>query len=93
MALISINLNEHVYLKMTEREFKIWHKRYNDILPDHMKEDYPLSFYTDRVNKETGLVEMQIHEFIDVFKDTIGAGQLLPCNGNLIFDLKDFKNI
>jgi len=91
--LLRFNLNYTVYLKLTELDFIHWHKHCNDILPPIRQAQYPLSYYKEKEDKETGYTQMQLHEYITVFNDRIGAGSLLPANGNIYFDLKSFDNI
>jgi len=92
MQHIKINLNSYVYLEMEERDFKNWKQHYDAVLPDHLKSD--IDTYRERVDKETGLVRMQIHEFMSVFSSGESfCGGWLPCKGNMIFDLKDMTAI
>jgi hypothetical protein len=86
-----INLNQYVYLEMQERDFIAWKAHDDKWLPANLQR--PLEWYRSKADTETGLVPMQIHEYISVFYGGSTRGRL-PCTAKMVFDMdnmKDFK--
>lgn len=77
------NINEYVYLKMEDSDFKMWKEHHDSFLPARLHR--PIEDYKNKVD-ENGYVRMQMHEYIQTFQSNIGIGCLLPCLGNVYFE-------
>lgn len=91
---LEININQHVYLQMNEDDYLTWYNHYERLLKSCPKAfTHNMQEYKDRADKKTGLVKMQIHEYIDIFGDKIKSLGRLPCNARMIFDKNEMQTV
>jgi len=92
--LLQINMNMSVYVIMDDEDFRHWHKHDNAGQPATLKIKYDPKVYENRINKKTGLVCMQLYEFMRIFGNyTKEPTDWLPCRATMMFDAKDFNNV
>lgn len=93
MKLLRININHSVYVKMGDKEFRHWH-RYEQ-KKQAAKSEYDEKVFKKRVDKKTGLVEMQLSTYMRIFGN-FSSGEplaLLPCHGEVAFEEKYFEAV
>lgn len=73
--MLSINLNEHVYIIPEERDFINMKEHDDAIIPKEWQ--HPLSYYKEKVTSE-GFLEFQIHSYMEYFGGKSMNGAFLP---------------
>ena len=83
-----------VYVIMDDEDFRHWHKQENKGVTAHLKTKYDPKLYEKKINKRTGLVCMQLYEFIRIFGNYAKEPtDWLPCRATMMFEAKDFNNV
>lgn len=92
---IKFNINDHVWVKLTDAGIQHWIKENNDVFEPHGMKEYLLTEEKIQNKKlENGYWEFQLHSLMDIFGSLMHVGNPnLPFEANLIIPVKlDRKN-
>lgn len=78
MMLVPINLNNHVYVKLTEHG----HKVYNDYFEQFHMAPTPLDYYVD------GYAKFQLWNLMQIFGDSCFNGCKLPFETEILYNIE-----